>query len=234
MTTIYFHGEAAASETLLATLATNEAAVFGDLPGLCVLAPTIAADALANATCVLAPYSPRAIRWLADFAGAALAPSVDVIDSRQSETLPAARATPEAIAAVADMIDALDPPGDWRPWYPVLDRELCTACGQCVSFCLFGVYRKDGETVQVVEPTKCKNNCPACARACPQKAIIFPKCDERGIDGYPGNASAEGGKKLAGSILDQLRARTGSAAVPPEIAERLKHIDPDTSTGGEQ
>ncbi len=63
----------------------------------------------------------------------------------------------------------------WPSWYPVIDYQRCTACGQCADFCLFGVYEKTDSLVKVVNPKGCKNNCPACARICPSTAIIFPK-----------------------------------------------------------
>lgn len=63
----------------------------------------------------------------------------------------------------------------WPSWYPVIDYQRCTACGQCADFCLFGVYEKSDSLVKVVHPRGCKNNCPACARICPSTAIIFPK-----------------------------------------------------------
>jgi NAD-dependent dihydropyrimidine dehydrogenase PreA subunit len=64
---------------------------------------------------------------------------------------------------------------DWPSWFPVIDYARCSACGQCADFCLFGVYEKTDEKVSVINPQECKNNCPACARICPQTAIIFPK-----------------------------------------------------------
>jgi ferredoxin len=42
--------------------------------------------------------------------------------------------------------------------------------------------------VQVAQPRNCKTNCPACARICPEVAIIFPKyvggaiCGEEIVD----------------------------------------------------
>lgn len=69
---------------------------------------------------------------------------------------------------------------EWPSWYPVVDYSRCTGCGQCADFCLFGVYEKTGDTVKVVNPKGCKNNCPACARICPHTAIIFPKYKQGG------------------------------------------------------
>jgi NAD-dependent dihydropyrimidine dehydrogenase PreA subunit len=71
----------------------------------------------------------------------------------------------------------------WPAWYPVMDYSRCTACGQCAEFCLFGVYEKTDDRVNVVNPSSCKNNCPACARICPVTAIIFPKYKNGGAIG---------------------------------------------------
>ena len=71
----------------------------------------------------------------------------------------------------------------WPAWYPVIDYGRCNGCGQCAEFCLFGVYRKTGGKVEVINPASCKNNCPACARICPQVAIVFPKYLQGGVIG---------------------------------------------------
>ena len=68
-------------------------------------------------------------------------------------------------------------------WYPVIDKERCTECGKCMDFCLFGVYSSEKGHIKVVKPENCKNNCPACARICPSRAIIFPKYDKSPING---------------------------------------------------
>lgn len=68
-------------------------------------------------------------------------------------------------------------------WYPTLDKERCTECGKCHDFCLFGVYTIADKKVKVVQPQNCKNNCPACARMCPSKAVIFPKYEKSPING---------------------------------------------------
>ena len=72
---------------------------------------------------------------------------------------------------------------DWKAWYPVIDTTRCTRCGKCVDFCFFGVYQKKDDCITVASPQNCKNNCPACARMCPQQAIIFPKHMDKLING---------------------------------------------------
>ena len=72
----------------------------------------------------------------------------------------------------------------WEPWFPVIDRDRCRTCKLCLNFCLFGVYSTDDKNqVRVSQPDHCKNNCPACARVCPARAIIFPKLDQSPING---------------------------------------------------
>ncbi len=71
-------------------------------------------------------------------------------------------------------------------WYPVIDRTRCTSCRHCLQFCLFGVYEAEERRVVAVRPDNCKDGCPACARVCPEGAIIFPLSDEAAIAGAPG------------------------------------------------
>lgn len=75
---------------------------------------------------------------------------------------------------------ALEGNTEWPAWFPLIDHSRCNTCGQCADFCLFGVYEKRDGMVVVVNPKECKNNCPACARICPQTAIIFPKYEHAG------------------------------------------------------
>ena len=75
-------------------------------------------------------------------------------------------------------------PGGWKPWFPVIDFDRCTNCMQCLSFCLFDVYGvgSDGK-IEVRNNEKCKTDCPACSRVCPEVAILFPKYRQGPING---------------------------------------------------
>jgi NAD-dependent dihydropyrimidine dehydrogenase PreA subunit len=86
-------------------------------------------------------------------------------------------------------------PGEWVPWFPVIDYDRCQDCRQCFQFCLFGVYAADeGGKVRVAKPENCKTGCPACARICPQAAIIFPKYAEGAISGDDAPPAADEGR----------------------------------------
>lgn len=93
---------------------------------------------------------------------------------------------------------------DWPAWYPVIDKERCTVCGQCADFCLFGVYEKSQDEIRVVQPQQCKNNCPACARICPQTAIIFPKYELGGAIAGSGSIDEEEEQKRRLHDLDSI------------------------------
>ena len=81
----------------------------------------------------------------------------------------------ESFTRTYDVVEsALDVPA----WYPVIDESRCTLCGQCARFCVFGVYKFNKKSLEVVNPLSCKNNCPACGRTCPASAIIFPRLPE--------------------------------------------------------
>jgi NAD-dependent dihydropyrimidine dehydrogenase PreA subunit len=173
---------------------------------LCELAahrdPSLA-DFAADGATIIACHT-RAVQWLMAYAGAPLGPGVTVLNMRTqaadailshlapgeytggAEDRPestggqAARGTPGS----ATTTFAPKAPGDWIPWFPVIDMDRCKHCGQCRQFCLFGVYTADAAGhVSVAKPEKCKTNCPACARICPQAAIIFPKFTDGPING---------------------------------------------------
>ena len=95
---------------------------------------------------------------------------------------------------------------DVPAWFPVIDELLCTLCGKCARFCLFGVYSYDKKSLKVVDPLACKDNCPACGRTCPTSAIIFPRLAENTVLA----GDEPNGKRIAvdkGSLLSTLNAR---------------------------
>ena len=88
---------------------------------------------------------------------------------------------------------------------------------QCLSFCLFGVYGVNASSkIEVQQPDKCKTNCHACSRVCPEVAIIFPKYKGGPINGEevnPDDAQREKIKVdisalLGGDIYSLLRERS--------------------------
>lgn len=125
--------------------------------------------------------------------------------------------------------------GDWMPWFPVIDRDRCRDCGQCLEFCLFGVYEREASgTVRVAAPSQCKTYCPACARICPATAVMFPKSEEdavagadvtaeevRGSTGGDLQAALEGDVyKVLGERSARRRGLLDGEAVDRALAER--------------
>ena len=177
---------------------------------LCALAATrddlLAGLARAGRLVVVACY-PRAVKWLFHYASAPLDEgSASILNMRRmspdeilasvNEALDGRPEVPRgaprhpqpaagASGASWGQIDFAKPDGlRAASWFPVLDRDRCVNCGQCQSFCPFGVYeRDDANAVVVANPAHCKDNCPACARLCPHSAIIFPKYDKAPING---------------------------------------------------
>ena len=114
----------------------------------------------------------------------------------------------------------MNQPGNWKPWFPVIDYDRCTNCLQCLSFCLFDVYGVDDDKeIQVQNNDNCKTNCPACSRVCPEVAIMFPKYASGPINGEPVNESDVSREKmkvdisslLGGDIYATLRDRSEKA-----------------------
>lgn len=91
--------------------------------------------------------------------------------------------TVEAVGRIRDEL-GLPQAGKWKPWFPVIDYDRCTNCMQCLSFCLFDVYGvSEDKKIQVQNQSKCKTDCPACSRVCPEVAILFPKYRHGPING---------------------------------------------------
>ena len=139
-----------------------------------------------NEPTIVACY-PRAVHGLLARAGVAEPEtSVHVIDLRTGTAAAALEALSTAPAENQRDPDLPvdDSADDWTPWYPVIDPERCVDCKQCMNFCLFGVYGEDEEGhIAVTHPDACKTNCPACARICPEAAIMFPKYPHEPING---------------------------------------------------
>ena len=149
----------------------------------------------------------------------------------------AERGAAEVVAAVEAHRDrlGLPAPGEWVPWFPVIDADRCKRCKQCLNFCLFGTFAADDDgRVYVAHPDHCKTNCPACARICPEVAIVFPKyksgpiCGAEPTPQEPGDAKVkvDVAKLLAGDVREVLRARSrpagaGRPARPDEVVEEL-------------
>ena len=89
------------------------------------------------------------------------------------------------------------------------------------------MYARDEATVRVARPSHCKTNCPACARVCPEAAIVFPKYSVAPFNGEPvpeGFRGPAGLDQLARDPYAALRGRerfsTDAAAaldIPPEV-----------------
>lgn len=96
-------------------------------------------------------------------------------------------------------------------WYPVIDYGRCGSCGECLNFCLFGVFSLDeGDRLVVEQPDACRPGCPACSRICPEGAIMFPQHEDPAIAGDP--KASRAALKLDLSQLFQ-------GATPQELAE---------------
>ena len=103
----------------------------------------------------------------------------------------------------------------WKPWFPVIDYDRCTNCMQCLTFCLFDVYSTNKGQITVKNEDKCKTDCPACSRVCPEVAILFPKYGKGPINGDVVKAEDIQREKmkidisslLGGDILSTLRTR---------------------------
>ena len=200
-----------------------------------------------GATHIVACY-PRAVRWLFAAGGAPLPEEgVELLNMREQSAeaivealggdpgvtvgIPAA----EKAQAIRSRLKAQR--GDWIPWFPVIDGSRCKGCQQCLNFCLFGVYAlDDAGRVEVRNPAGCKTWCPACARVCPEVAIIFPKHGKSPIHGGEVTEADESREKVAvdpakllqGDVYAALRARGKRFAADqdPERAreERLERL----------
>jgi NAD-dependent dihydropyrimidine dehydrogenase PreA subunit len=160
---------------------------------------------------------PRAIRWLFHAAGAPLPEDQARVLNMRTQTpdeiirqLMIEEEHAPAASETNHLSSIIHHQSDWVPWFPVIDYDGCRNCKQCLNFCLFGVYALSAEgRVEVHRPAGCKTNCPACARMCPQKAIIFPKYADAPINGDevpPATGdSSEDANPQSSDVYDRIR-----------------------------
>ena len=184
--------------------------VIGDLCGMAAMqADKLRSIAGGNKLKVVACYA-RAVKWLFAWAG---------VDPGQIEFFNMRTTAPKEIITSLLGIDdeapaevAVSNRPEWIPWFPVIDRDLCTNCKQCLDFCLFGVYTLVEGKVTVTNPKGCKTNCPACAKVCPKAAIIFPKYGQSPINGDEVDEEAVKAVNLKalldGDLQEKLRQRS--------------------------
>lgn len=150
------------------------------MPDLCALAEDEPAQLKALEGQTIVACHERAVRSLFNWRGV----EPGVVMNLRTENINqlaekmgfALEASEEEVEAFINQMKAFTVYQGTDAWFPVVDRKRCVDCGKCHDFCLFGVYSLDSDgKVQVTTPHNCKNNCPACARTCPQEAIIFPK-----------------------------------------------------------
>jgi len=137
---------------------------------------------------------PRAVRWLFHAAGVPLNGQARLLNMRTQSPEEIVQELmkdggllmieEESAPSANHQLSIINHQSGWVPWFPVIDYSRCRNCKQCLNFCLFGVYALSDEgRVEVRKPSGCKTNCPACARMCPAKAIIFPKYADPHING---------------------------------------------------
>jgi NAD-dependent dihydropyrimidine dehydrogenase PreA subunit len=162
----------------------------------------------------IAACFPRAVKSLFNAAGAPLTDTTNIFNMRTEDPQTiSAQLLQDAPQGACKTLDA-EQNDKWIPWFPVIDYDRCINCKQCLNFCLFGVYELIESKVTVAKPTACKTNCPACAKMCPQSAIIFPKYADAPVNGaeVDDNGSAKQTQQdlsdlLSGNIHEAIRRR---------------------------
>jgi len=122
----------------------------------------------------LVPLSERSVKSLLNFLQI---PYAQVFETQDAVQIPDGGIS-------GGQVERLEEPPTQR-WYPIIDDSQCTACLECVNYCLFGVYTIGNNSRPLVDqPDACRDGCPACARVCPSNAIMFPLYEDRVIAGY--------------------------------------------------
>lgn len=190
---------------------------------------------IGNGAIVAAWLHPRAIEWTLRALGIGkeiIAQCHDLRTFSSAEECveaisPAARPPdPDRSASVSGRVEDIAPTVSER-WYPVLDYSRCVACKQCFGFCLFGVYSVEGDRVVATQPDNCKDGCPACARVCPQGAVVFPHCDDPAIAGAPG-AEISRNPNAIQAVLERARHKQAEAlGSAPGLSDSRQRDDLD-------
>jgi len=177
-------------------------------------------------TVKIAACYPRAVKWLFHAAGEKLDEDrTQFYNMREQEAAEICEGLLGRTPAVIEdeeipKTPTVQPTEAWKPWFPVIDYDRCTNCMQCLSFCLFDVYGVSAaKEIQVQNANKCKTDCPACSRVCPEAAILFPKYRQAPINGAPVKDEDLDREKmqvdisslLGGDIFSMLRDRSERA-----------------------
>jgi NAD-dependent dihydropyrimidine dehydrogenase PreA subunit len=245
-------------KSVLQTL-TDTGVEFETVSDLCLLAarrdPVLQEWAESDKIRIIACF-PRAVRWLFNAGDTKLPETAEFFNMKTSQPdeiienlllntnyhslKPPLKAESNEIYNLQFTIDN----HSWVPWFPVIDYDRCKNCKQCMNFCLFGVYGlSDAGKIEVQNPSSCKTNCPACARVCPHKAVIFPKYSDSPINGDEISEQPEQDDKttqlseaMQGNVYDAIRRReTGkkrfsaeinnkSSANPPVFPDKLQEV----------
>jgi len=244
MTIFFFHTDEeqllpadTAIETVSGLLASqNDVVVLGDLCQLVASGSEELAAISSKDTWIISPYQPRAVSALLSCAGVDSVDAGRIIchrDRSGHDILSQVFGNPPEISdenrsEAEQILDKLrSEEGAWRPWFPVIDRDLCTECKQCAGFCLFGVYEMIEDSVRVANPSRCKDNCPACARVCPSGAIIFPKYPDGPVNGGESSTGEpvrlDPAKLIDKDVMEKLRQRAGNNAGAAAIFRGLQN-----------
>ena len=201
--------------------------VVDDLCGLAAGADALLAEIAAAPRSIIVACHRRAVKSLFAFAGAPLDGKHTTFLNMRTQSAGEIRQALAAINATVsggkNQIDTIPHTSDWVPWFPVIDADRCANCKQCMNFCLFGVFRlSDDGQVEVISPESCKLHCPACARICPEAAIVFPKYGQSPFNGDEVPADQKGPQAnmkalITDDIFRVLRDRGGRGVMerPP-------------------